>query len=170
MIENITSLVTNPGFPNLHVIAVHFPIVCVLIAPFLDLGCLFFRRSMWLDRTATFLYVVGTVGAGAAYLTGERAAETLVNLSPAAESAIADHESFAGLTLIALAVVSLARFTVSWLSRDDRRIRIGFFRLAAIPIALAALLLVAVTADRGGHLVYGHGLGVGEKSRVETGE
>lgn len=168
MIENLTSLVTDPGFPNLHVIAVHFPIACVLIAPFLDLGCLVFRTHMWLDRTATFLYVVGTAGAGCAYLTGERAAAALVNLSPAAESAIADHESSAVLTLIALAVVSLVRFMVTWLSRDDRRVRIGFFRLVAIPIALCGLLLVGFTADRGGHLVYGHGLGVGEQTIVET--
>jgi len=49
---------------------------------------------------------------------------------------------------------------VSWLSRADSRISIGVFRLAAIPLALAGLALLAITADRGGSLVYGHGLGV----------
>jgi len=104
--------------------------------------------------------VMGTIGAGAAYLAGERAAKALSDLSPAAESALADHESFATLTLIALAIVSLVRIWVSWLSRDDRRIRVGLFRLAAIPVALVGLALLAFTADRGGNLVYGHGLGV----------
>lgn len=168
MIESLVALVTNPSYPNLHVIAVHFPIAFVSLAPLLDLGCLVLRSQMWLDRAATLMYVLGTAGAGAAYLTGERAAEALENLSPAAESALADHESFAVLTLIGLGVVSLVRLMVSWLSRDDRRVHIGFFRLVAIPIAVGGLLLVGLTADRGGHLVYGQGLGVGEQTSVEA--
>jgi uncharacterized membrane protein len=166
--EVLTTLVTDPSYPNLHVLVVHFPIAFIVLAPLLDVGCLVFRSKTWLDRAATLLYVLGTAGAGAAYLTGQRAAESLAKLSPAAESALADHESFAVLTLIGLAVVSLVRLMVSWLSRDDRRIRIGFFRLAALPIALAGLLLVAVTADRGGLLVYGHGLGTGSHSAAEN--
>lgn len=168
MIENLVALVTSPSYPNLHVIAVHFPIAFIVLAPLLDLGCLVFRSQMWLDRAATLLYVVGTAGAGAAYLTGQRAAEVLENLSATAESALADHESFAVLTLVGLGVVSLVRLMVSWLSRDDRRVHIGFFRLVALPIAFGGLLLVGLTADRGGHLVYGQGLGVGEQTSVEA--
>jgi uncharacterized membrane protein len=121
-----------------------------------------------LARTATLLYVMGPIGAGAAYLAGERAAEALVEISPTAESALADHESSALITLIALAIVSLVRLWVSWLSRNDRRISLGVFRLAAIPLALVGLALLAVTADRGGTLVYGHGLGVAAEHQVET--
>jgi uncharacterized membrane protein len=168
MIESLVALVTDPSYPNLHVIAVHFPIAFVCLAPLLDLGCLVFRSQMWLDRAATLLYVVGAAGAGAAYLTGDRAAEALENLSPAAESALADHESLAVLTLIGLGVVSLVRLMVSWLSRDDHRVHIGFFRLVALPIAVGGLLLVGLTADRGGHLVYGQGLGVGEQTSAEA--
>jgi len=154
MIESLQALFTNPSYPSLHVIVIHFPIALICLAPLFDLGCLILRDQVWLDRAATLLYVMGTLGAGAAYLAGERAAK------PAAESALADHESSAMITLIALAIVSLFRFWVSWLSRADSRISIGVFRLAAIPLALAGLALLAVTADRGGSLVYGHGLGV----------
>ena len=160
MIESLQTLFTNPSYPSLHVVLIHFPIAFICLAPFFDIGCLIFRDRVWLDRAATLLYVMGTIGAGAAYLAGERAAKALSDLSPAAESALADHESFATLTLIALAIVSLVRIWVSWLSRDDRRIRVGLFRLAAIPVALVGLALLASTADRGGTLVYGHGLGV----------
>ena len=160
MIESLQNLFTNPSYPSLHVVLIHFPIAFICVAPFFDLGCLIIRDRVWLDRAATLLYVMGTIGAGAAYLAGERAAKALSDLSPAAESALADHESFATLTLIALAIVSLVRLWVSWLSRDDRRISVGLFRLAAIPVALAGLALLASTADRGGNLVYGHGLGV----------
>ena len=160
MIESLQTLLTNPSYPSLHVMVIHFPIALICLAPLFDLGCLILRDQVWLDRVATLLYVMGTIGAGAAYLAGERAAKALVEISPAAESALADHESFATLTLIALAFVSLVKLWVSWLSRDDRRIRLGLFRLVAIPLALAGLALLAITADRGGTLVYRHGLGV----------
>lgn len=170
MIENLTRLFTDPSYPSLHVVVVHFPIALVSLAPIFDLGCLVFRSRVWLDRAATLLYVAGTVGAGAAYLAGERAAKALGEIPPVAEAALADHENLAVLTLIALAVVSLVRLTVSWLARNDRRISLGIFRLAAIPVALAGLLLLGLTADRGGHLVYGHGLGVGQQQRTDAGE
>ena len=160
MIESLQTLFTNPSYPSLHVMVIHFPIALICLAPLFDLGCLILRDQVWLDRVASLLYVTGTLGAGAAYLSGERAAKALAEISPAAESALADHESSAIITLIALAIVSLFRLWVSWLSRADRRISLGFFRLAAIPLALAGLGLLAFTADRGGNLVYGHGLGV----------
>jgi len=169
VIESLQTLFTNPSYPSLHVVVIHFPIAFICVAPFFDIGCLIFRDRVWLDRAATLLYVMGTVGAGAAYLAGERAAKALSDLSPAAESALADHENLATLTLIALAIVSLVRLWVSWLSRDDRRISVGLFRLAAIPVALVGLALLAFTADRGGNLVYGHGLGVQMENAESSG-
>jgi uncharacterized membrane protein len=160
MIESLLALVTDPSYPSLHVLIVHFPIALICLAPLFDLGCLFLRDRMWLDRTAASLYVTGTISSGAAYLSGGRAAKALADISPSAESALADHESMAIVTLIALAVATVARLWVSWLARNDRRIGIGFFRLAAIPLALVALVLLALTADLGGGLVYRHGLGV----------
>ena len=109
MIENLQTLLTNPSFPSLHVMVIHFPIALICLAPLFDLGCLILRDQVWLDRVASLLYVMGTLGAGAAYLSGERAAKALTEISPAAESALADHESSALITLIALAIVSLFR-------------------------------------------------------------
>jgi uncharacterized membrane protein len=170
MIESLQALLTDPSYPSLHVLVIHFPVAFVCLAPLVDLACLIFRDQVWLDRAATLLYVMGAAGAGAAYLSGERAAKALVEISPAAESALADHESAAMLTLIALAIATLARLWVSWLARNDHRISLGLFRLAAIPIALVALALLATTADRGGNLVFGHGLGVGAEQRIQAEE
>lgn len=163
MIESLRSLFTEPGFPSLHVLVVHFPIALLFLAPLFDIGCMIFRARVWLDRAAATLYVVGTIGAGAAYLTGERAAAAVGDLGTAAESALADHENFAVLTLFALAFVTLARVGVVWLARHDRRVTLGVFRLAAFPIAIASLVMLALTADRGGRLVYYHGVGVGQQ-------
>jgi uncharacterized membrane protein len=160
MIEALRALFNDPGLPSLHPLVVHFPIAFVAVAPFLDFACLVFRDRVWLDRSASAMYLAGTLGAGAAYLSGERAAKALASISPAAESVLADHEAQAVLTLIVLAAVTLLRVTVSWLARDDRRIKIGIFRLLAIPAAVAALAMLALTADLGGKLVYQHGVGV----------
>ena len=167
MIEALQALFTDPGFPSLHVLVIHFPIALLALAPLFDIGCMVLRDRVWLDRAAAALYVMGTIGAGAAYLTGDRAAAAVAELSPAAESALADHEDIALLTLMALAAVTLARVGVTWLARHDRRVTIGVFRLAAVPITITGLLMLAITADRGGRLVYHHGVGVSPQN-VET--
>lgn len=160
MNEALRALFNDPGFPNLHVVVVHFPIALIALAPLLDLGCLVFRDRVWLDRAASTMYLMGTLTAGAAYLLGERAAEAVVSMTPAAESVLADHEAQAVITLAVLTVVTLLRLTVTWLARNDRRIKVGIFRLLALPAAVAALAMLALTADLGGTLVYSHGVGV----------
>ncbi len=160
MIEALEALVRDPSVPSLHVVVIHLPIAFIAFAPLLDLACLVSRQRVWLDRAAAALYLIGTLGAGAAYLTGQRAAGALGSLTPAAESVLADHEAQAVLTLIALSVTTLLRLLVTWLGRDDRRIRIGVFRLLALPAAVAALAMLALTANLGGSLVYQHGVGV----------
>ena len=78
MIESLQALYTDPGFPTLHAVVIHFPIALLTLAPFFDLGCLVFRSRVWLDRTAAALYVIGTIGAGAAY----RARSSLRGIRP----------------------------------------------------------------------------------------
>jgi uncharacterized membrane protein len=160
MIESLRALFTDPSYPSLHVLVIHLPIACIFLAPIFDMGCLIFRSRIWLDRAATALYSIGALGAGAAYLLGQRAAKTLTEITPAAEATVADHASLAMMTLIAATAVAFFRLWVSWLSRNDRLISLGVFRLAALPMAIVALVLLALTADKGGSLVYGHGLGV----------
>jgi uncharacterized membrane protein len=164
MIESLRGLFSDPSFPSLHVLVIHLPIACIFLAPLFDLGCLVFRSRLWLDRTATALYVVAAIGAGAAYLSGHRAASALTEITPAAEATVADHAALALMTLIAASVVAVFRLWVSWLSRNDRRISLGIFRLVALPAAVVALALLALTADKGGELVYGHGLEVNANS------
>ena len=168
MIDALRALLTEPAFPNLHAILVHFPIALLAVAPLADLGCMVFRRRVWLDRAASALYVIGTLGAGAAFLTGQRAAAALLDLSATTEAAVADHEDMALLTLLAFVGIALLRLLVTWLARDDRRISPGIFRLVALPAALTGLVLLALTADLGGSLVFQHGVGVTPDSVPST--
>jgi len=166
VIEGLRALFTEPSFPSLHVMVVHFPIAFIAVAPLLDLGCLVFRDRVWLDRAAAAMYLMGTLGAGAAYLLGEEAAEAVQSMTPAVESAVADHQAQAVIALVVLAAVTLLRLMVTWMGRNDRRIKVGIFRLLALPAAVAALAMLALTADLGGALVYRHGVGV-EISNVQ---
>ncbi len=168
MIDALRALLTEPAFPNLHAALVHFPIALLTVAPLADLGCMVFRRRVWLDRAASALYVIGTLGAGAAFLTGRRAAAALRDLSATIEAAVADHEDLALITLLAFVGITLLRLLVTWLARDDRRIRLGIFRQVALPAALTGLVLLAITADHGGSLVFRHGVGVTPDSVPST--
>jgi uncharacterized membrane protein len=160
MIEWMRSLIADPSFPNPHAVVVHLPVALLPTGLLVDLGSLVFRRRVWMERTAASLYLIGTLGAAAAYLTGEKASETMWRFSGAAQAAMADHEDLALLTLAAFCGITLLRVTASWLSRHDRVVPIGFFRLLAVSAALAGTLLLLVTAHHGGRLVFRYGMGV----------
>lgn len=155
------------ALPNLHAAVVHIPVALLPTALLLDFAALVFRRRVWLERAAALLYVLGTVGAGAAYLTGERASEEMWKFSGAAQTAMADHEKLGLLTLTVFTAITLLRLMASWLARHDRSVPLGMFRLLAVFAATAGMLLLFLTADHGGSLVYRHGMGV-ESSQSEV--
>lgn len=158
--EVIQAWITSTALPNLHAVAVHFPVALLPCALLLDLGCVAFRKRVWLDRTATVLYILGSVGAGAAYQSGRMAAGEMWKTAGEAQAVLAEHQDLALLTLLAYSLVTLLRSAVTWLGREDWRIKIGFFRLLALVASAAALALLLLTAELGGTLVYRHGLGV----------
>jgi uncharacterized membrane protein len=174
MIEAFAHLAGPGAFPNPHAVAAQFPLALLLVALLFDLACLVARARVWLDRCASALYVVGTFGAAAAYLSGRLAAPVASTVTDATRSALADHGELGLLTLLAYLVVTGLRLTVSWLGRDDRRITPGFFRLIALVAAAAALVLLLLTVDGGAALVYRHGVGhsttVGEDGAPPHGE
>ena len=167
LVEWFQTLSPTLALPNLHPAVVHLPVALLPTALFLDIASMVFRRRVWIDRAAALLYVLGTLGAGAAFLTGERASGSMWQSTGAAQKAMADHEQLALLTLVAYVAITLLRLMVSWLARRDRVIPIGIFRLLAVIAAMAGIVLLALTADYGGSLVYRHGLGVERIQAVE---
>lgn len=105
---------TFTSLPNLHPLSVHFPIAFLTVAVVLDILCLFFRRQTWLDRTSTVFYLVGAVGAGAAYMTGIQAADSLVGVPPEVEPLIAEHGDWGLYTLLLFSVIVVFRVVVFW--------------------------------------------------------
>jgi uncharacterized membrane protein len=156
------SWLSASAIPNLHAVLIHFPVALLPSALLLDLACLLFRKRIWLDRSATTLYVLGTVGAAAAYLSGRAAAGDMWSVAGEAQAVMADHQDLGLLTLLAYCIVTMLRAIVTWLAREDWRIKLGFFRLLALVASIAALILLVLAADLGGSLVYRHGVGVGD--------
>ena len=164
--EPLQSWLGGLPFPNLHAMVVHFPVALLPCALLLDIACLGFRKRIWIDRAASTLYVFGTLGAAAAYQSGRAAATEMWKTAGSAQAVLADHQDLALVALLAYCVVTVLGLTVTWLGREDWRIKLGFFRLLALVASIAALVLLLLAAERGGSLVYEHGMGTRVATRL----
>jgi uncharacterized membrane protein len=97
MTEWLQTLMAGSALPNPHAAIVHFPVALLPTALVLDLGALLLRRRIWMEKAAAALYLFGTMGAAAAYLSGIRASESMWTFSKHAQATMADHKKSAGL-------------------------------------------------------------------------
>jgi uncharacterized membrane protein len=141
--------------PNIHPLLVHFPIALLCAAIAVDLvGCAC-RCNKPLRQAATLLYGLGTVGAIAAYLTG-RAASQAVWFPGMAQAILKQHWDWALRTVWFFVIVTVVRLV---LLRPSRR-EPGLVMVAALAlVGLLGMGLLLETGDRGGRLVYQHGVG-----------
>jgi uncharacterized membrane protein len=160
-VELIDTELLNMLLTSAHPAIVHFPIALLLTATLFDAGCLVLRSQLWLDRAAVALMMLGGLSLGAAYLSGQRAAEAAAPVTGAAQGILADHEDLALLSLTLWSAAIVLRLFVSWLGRHDLEVQLGIFRLAALVLAFAGVFLVVATALHGGQLVHVYGVGVG---------
>jgi uncharacterized membrane protein len=148
------------ALPNLHPALVHFPIAFWVGAVVLDLACLLLRRRPWIDRAAATLYGFGAVGAGAAYVAGRRAEDGLLGVPATVQPFIATHADWAWWALIVLVGTAVPRLLVTWRGRGRERLGSLAPRYLVLLGAFAGTALLLGTADRGGALVYRHGVAV----------
>lgn len=156
----LDELLSHTALPNLHPAFVHFPVALLMTALALDLAVFAVRRWAWLDRAAALLYVLGAAGSLAAYVSGRFAADSVRALTGVAEAAMWEHGDWALVTTASFAVISGLRVAVE--RRDARRgsVSAGPFRAAVLVASAAGQALVFETADRGGALVFRHGIAV----------
>src|SRR5471030_1806860 len=135
--------------PNAHPLVVHFPIALLSAAAIVDLVAWVRRRNVSLRNGATLLYVLGTVGAIAAYLTGRAASQTIW-LPGMAQAVIGEHWSWAFRTVWFFGILTVARLVFL---RPFGRVH-GHALVAAFAlVGLVGLFLLIETGDRGGRLV-----------------
>jgi uncharacterized membrane protein len=158
----LEDLIARSSLPNLHPAVVHFPIALAVTASGLDLAATVLRKRRWLDHAGALLWALATAGIWAAWWTGEQAQKMMWHYEGAAQAALADHESLGLMAALVLTAVLGIRLVAAWLSAGDARTPLGPVRWAALGAGLGAIVLIMVTADHGGALVYEHGVGVGD--------
>lgn len=147
-------LLSEYTIPYLHPLAVHFPLVLLLVGAFA--AAVYLALGAPLARQAALVFLVA--GAGAAWWAGETG-ETLehaVEGEPMAEAVLDAHEDMAGWTLrlALLASVAAAGTTLAARKRPSAP-EPWTWRLAVALPAAAAAVVVAWTAHLGGIMVWG---------------
>ena len=159
------------GFPNIHPILVHFPIALYTTALVTDLLLLCSQRLRWLDRCSGVLYVLAASGSGLAAISGKLAANDLEpNLEPASRIALEMHSDWAFVTVILFFLVAALRFDIVWHDHVGLELRRGNrLRTLSFVVAVIAQVVIIQTSNKGGELVYRHGLGVASEEQVQDG-
>ena len=139
--------------PNIHPLVIHFPLALLVIAVLLD-GTSFFLLRQLLGKSSLILYVLGTAGAIAAFITGKIAVDT-VNPPLQAELTVGKHSDWALYTMIFFILYTVVRVIGDLRFKIEKRsARVFFFGLA-----VAGLYLLVRTADMGAMLVFKYGVG-----------
>lgn len=140
--------------PNIHPLLVHFPIALLIAAVGVDVIGWALGRHKPLRQAATLLYVLGTGTAIASYFTG-RAASQAIWLPGMAHAVVGEHWDWAFRTVWFFGIVTAFRLVLLRPSRDPGPAIVATLALAG----LLGIGLLIETGDRGGRLVYQHGVG-----------
>ena len=142
--------------PNIHPLLVHFPIALLSAAVLLDAIALLFRKkNPALHMGAVIIYVLGALGALAAFFTGRDAADS-VQLPAAAQTVLTEHADLALWTVWFFGIYALIRIGVLLF---DKKARVVLW-LPLLLIGAGGLYLVWETAEHGAQMVFQHGVGV----------
>ena len=141
--------------PNAHALVVHLPIGLLVTAVAAEWAALLRRRPEPVSTVASALYAAGWLALAAAYLTGRGAAPEVY--TPGLAVPVVDrHWTWALWCLVYFGGLTAAR--VGLLERGGPRERMVHLAFGAA--GLAGLVLLALTAELGGRLVYEYGVGV----------
>ncbi len=146
------------GIPHLHPLFVHYPVAFLILAAGTASLWLALGTPLWRQMTAVLL-LAGTLGAFAAYYTGDDMADAFAK-RPAVKALVDRHEDAALWTLIAAGVAGGAFIAASiqqasvdkkGLPGPDRK---ALVRTLLLLLALAAAGLVAYTGHLGGTMTW----------------
>ncbi|MGE5496537.1 MAG: DUF2231 domain-containing protein [Syntrophothermus sp.] len=146
---------------GLHPKVIHFPIVLFLTYSLFEIAGIVLKKD-FLSKSAFFLLIMAVMGAIAAVLTGDQAAQMADKWADLLDNtdiiiplgAIENHEEFANITMWYFAAVAVLRIYLTIRKRFD-----GWLKYSFIVLALIGCFLVYQTALLGGRLVYHNGVG-----------
>ena len=156
-------LLTQYEIPYLHPLAVHFPLVLLLLAGGAALVYLARGTALWRNAVMVFL-LLGAAGAFWAQETGETLEED-VRGEPMVEAIVETHEEAAEWTLwTALGALAIFVAASVWLRRLPPPTSVGerdpaLLRAGLALVALVPAVLVAYTGHLGSLMVWGTPVG-----------
>jgi uncharacterized membrane protein len=135
---------------HIHLLITHLPIFGSI------LGGIVLAHGLWTKSNQTKiaaynLFIISSIGAGIAYLTGEGAEESVEDLQGVVEATIKQHEDFALFALISLIILGLASIVGLFLTLRKSPLT----RTTALMILFISLIsfgLVARTGYLGGQI------------------
>ena len=141
--------------PNIHPLLVHFPIAIFLVTVVFHAWKLLFTQDDKYNSHVLTGYIFTSISLVATYFSGRSAAD-YVTVPDDALSALSNHADKA-LFLLAYSIF-LTGLIIFIQYRHLSRIK--FMDSALVILGIIGLGLLTVTADAGGRLVYGYGVGV----------
>jgi uncharacterized membrane protein len=135
---------------HLHLLITHLPVFGSILGAFV-LGYGLWVKSNPTKNAAYYIFMLSTIGASIAYLTGEGAEEAVENIQTVSENMIKLHEDAAMvalISLIALGVMSVVALIIS-------RLKNSLIKPVSVLVLIMALVsfgLVARTGYLGGQI------------------
>ncbi len=143
--------------PNIHPLIVHFPIAIITGAVLANIITFFIPSTWWDETKNTVLYVIGALFAGITYYTGTIAADT-VFLPTEAQSVLSEHADWAENLLWFFMLYATLRIAFHWFDLFEKKA----FKIIAFITVLPGLFMIFETAEYGGKMVFGYGVGTGQ--------
>lgn len=138
------------GQTHIHLLITHLPIFGSI------LGALVLAYGLWKKSNQTkiaayLLFIISSIGAGIAYLTGEAAEETVEHIAGVSKNVMEQHEDFSVIALISLIVLGIASVVGIFLTSRKSK----FTRAIAVVILFISLIsfgLMGWTGYLGGQI------------------
>ena len=114
---------------HIHLIITHLPIFGSILGGFV------LAHGIWTKGNQTKiaaynLFIISSIGAGIAYLTGEAAEETVENLQGVVETTIGQHEDFALFALISLIMLGLSSILGLYLTLKESLLTLSLIHIS----------------------------------------
>ena len=131
---------------HFHPLTVHFPIALLLVGFFLEFLSLIFKKEHCLSKAGFYLMILGTLGAVAAYFTGEFFSKDLIGLAGEKKEF---HEVMAKTTMFIMIAATIIRIILIRIKKEKTA-----WKWLVFALYLAGAGFVAYTGLLGGQLVY----------------
>jgi|AntRauTorcE11897_2_1112592.scaffolds.fasta_scaffold09531_3 uncharacterized membrane protein len=148
--------------PNIHPLLVHFPIALLVVAAVANFVTFFIPKKWWDETKNTILYVAGALFTGITYYSGTVAADTIF-LPTEAQSVLSEHADWAQYLLWFFVLYAILRIAFHWFDLFEKK----SFKMIAFLTVLPGLFMVYETAEYGGKMVFGYGVGTGQLLQQE---